>query len=103
MDYDLARQCISKHFDKGLSFSTTPLEVSSWTEFGKSIEIRDERRELIGTNQPNQQGDEVYLQKSIADEAVLPLSLTRHGDETPRISSANSDRSFKTGASDSGW
>jgi hypothetical protein len=28
LDYDLAKQCFSKHFGKGLSFSTTPLEVS---------------------------------------------------------------------------
>jgi len=28
VDYDLAKQCFSKHFGKGLSFSTTPLEVS---------------------------------------------------------------------------
>lgn len=28
IDYELARQCFSKHFNKGLSFSTTPLEVS---------------------------------------------------------------------------
>jgi len=27
IDYDLAKQCFSKHFGKGLSFSTTPLEV----------------------------------------------------------------------------
>ncbi len=65
IDYDTAVQALSKHFDKGLSFSTTPLE-----------------------------GDAVYLKKSIQDEAVLPLSLSRHGDETPRMmSSASSDRS----------
>jgi inositol hexakisphosphate/diphosphoinositol-pentakisphosphate kinase len=28
VDYELARNCFSKHFGKGLSFSTTPLEVS---------------------------------------------------------------------------
>lgn len=28
VDFDLAHQCFSKHFDKDLSFSTTPLEVS---------------------------------------------------------------------------
>lgn len=39
------------------------------------------------------QGDAVYLKKSIQDEAVLPLTLSRHGDETPRhISSSASDR-----------
>jgi inositol-hexakisphosphate/diphosphoinositol-pentakisphosphate 1-kinase len=44
-----------------------------------------------------EQGDAVYLKKSIQDEAVLPLSLSRHGDETPRImSSASSDRSEGT-------
>ncbi|WWD19022.1 hypothetical protein CI109_103479 [Kwoniella shandongensis] len=76
IDYELARQCFSKHFDKGLSFSTTPLE-----------------------------GDEVYLKKSIQDESVLPLSsLHRGGEETPRmISSASSDRSHPAGASDGGW
>ncbi|OXH31661.1 cortical actin cytoskeleton protein asp1 [Cryptococcus neoformans] len=76
IDYELARQCFSKHFNKGLSFSTTPLE-----------------------------GDEVYLKKSIEDESVLPLSSLHHkaGDETPRmISSASSDRSHP-GASDGGW
>lgn len=31
VDYDFAKQCFSKHFDKGLSFSTTPLEVNSFT------------------------------------------------------------------------
>ncbi|WVQ81892.1 hypothetical protein IAT38_004019 [Cryptococcus sp. DSM 104549] len=76
IDYELARQCFSKHFDKGLSFSTTPLE-----------------------------GDEVYLKKSIQDESVLPLSsLHRTGEETPRmVSSASSDRSHPAGASDGGW
>ncbi|OCF76129.1 cortical actin cytoskeleton protein asp1 [Kwoniella mangroviensis CBS 8886] len=78
IDYDLARQCFSKHFDKGLSFSTTPLE-----------------------------GDEVYLKKPIQDESVLPLSSlhSRAGEETPRmISSASSDRSHPgAGASDGGW
>ncbi|WVQ74877.1 hypothetical protein IAR50_004484 [Cryptococcus sp. DSM 104548] len=71
IDYDLAKDCFSKHFNRGLSFSTTPLE-----------------------------GDEVYLKKSIQDESVLPLSSlhgtasSRQGDETPRmISSASSDRS----------
>nr|XP_019044631.1 cortical actin cytoskeleton protein asp1 [Kwoniella bestiolae CBS 10118]OCF23561.1 cortical actin cytoskeleton protein asp1 [Kwoniella bestiolae CBS 10118] len=75
IDYDLARQCFSKHFDKGLSFSTTPLE-----------------------------GDEVYLKKAVQDESVLPLSsLHSRGEETPRmISSASSDRSHP-GASDGGW
>ncbi|WRT68342.1 uncharacterized protein IL334_005318 [Kwoniella shivajii] len=76
IDYELARQCFSKHFDKGLSFSTTPLE-----------------------------GDEVYLKKPIQDESVLPLSSlhSRTGEETPRmISSASSDRSHP-GASDGGW
>ncbi|WWC63211.1 uncharacterized protein I303_105811 [Kwoniella dejecticola CBS 10117] len=75
IDYDLARQCFSKHFDKGLSFSTTPLE-----------------------------GDEVYLKKPIQDESVLPLSsLHSRGEETPRmVSSASSDRSHP-GASDGGW
>ncbi|WWC90767.1 uncharacterized protein L201_005704 [Kwoniella dendrophila CBS 6074] len=79
IDYELARQCFSKHFDKGLSFSTTPLE-----------------------------GDEVYLKKPIQDESVLPLSSlhSRTGEETPRmISSASSDRSHH-GASASdlgGW
>jgi hypothetical protein len=44
--------------------------------------------------EPFVQGDAVYLKKSIQDEAVLPLSLSRHGDETPRMmSSASSDRS----------
>lgn len=39
------------------------------------------------------QGDEVYLRKRVADEAVLPLSLSKHGDDTPRhFSSAASDR-----------
>lgn len=28
IDYDLAKSCLSKHFGKGLSFSTTPLEAS---------------------------------------------------------------------------
>ncbi|WVO23010.1 uncharacterized protein IAS62_004354 [Cryptococcus decagattii] len=76
IDYERARQCFSKHFNKGLSFSTTPLE-----------------------------GDEVYLKKSIEDESVLPLSSLQHkaGDETPRmISSASSDKSHP-GASDGGW
>ena len=31
VDYDLARECFSKHFGKGLSFSTTPLEVGALT------------------------------------------------------------------------
>jgi inositol hexakisphosphate/diphosphoinositol-pentakisphosphate kinase len=86
VDYDLARQCLSKHFDKGLSFSTTPLEVSAMSN--------DASHTL--------QGDEVYLRKAIEDEAVLPLSLSRlGGDETPRMmSSASSDR---THASDGPW
>ncbi|WVQ99933.1 hypothetical protein IAU59_007076 [Kwoniella sp. CBS 9459] len=76
IDYELARQCFSKHFSRGLSFSTTPLE-----------------------------GDEVYLKKAIQDESVLPLSsLHRSGEDTPRmISSASSDRSHPAGASDGGW
>ena len=45
------------------------------------------------------QGDEVYLKKAVEDESVLPLSLTRPGEETPRmISSASSDRSHADGA-----
>jgi hypothetical protein len=28
VDWALAEKCLSKHFDKGLTFSTTPLEVS---------------------------------------------------------------------------
>ena len=49
------------------------------------------------------QGDEVYLKKAIHDESVLPLSLTRPGEETPRVmSSASSDRSH-AGGSESGW
>lgn len=49
----------------------------------------------------NQQGDEVYLKKAIHDEAVLPLSLTRAGEDTPRgLSSASSVRSA---TSDAGW
>ncbi|WVO13422.1 hypothetical protein L204_101037 [Cryptococcus depauperatus] len=78
IDYELAQQCFSKHFGKGLSFSTTPLE-----------------------------GDEVYLKKSIQDESVLPLSSLHHGragEDTLRImSSTSSDRSHPTGASDGGW
>ncbi|WVR07463.1 hypothetical protein IAU60_004504 [Kwoniella sp. DSM 27419] len=76
IDFEQARQCFSKHFSRGLSFSTTPLE-----------------------------GDQVYLKKSIQDESVLPLSsLHRSGEETPRmISSASSDRSHPAGASDGGW
>ncbi|RXK41207.1 cortical actin cytoskeleton protein asp1 [Tremella mesenterica] len=62
VDYELARECFSKHFGKSMSFSTTPLE-----------------------------GDEVYLKKSIQDEAVLPLSLAgRMGEETPRVMSSAS-------------
>jgi hypothetical protein len=75
VDWDLAKQCFSKHFGKGFSFSTTPLE-----------------------------GDEVYLKKAIQDESVLPLSLHRAGEDTPRMmSSASSDRSYPAGASDGGW
>ncbi|CAK9782518.1 actin cytoskeleton organization and biogenesis-related protein [Cutaneotrichosporon oleaginosum] len=72
VDWALAEKCLSKHFDKGLTFSTTPLE-----------------------------GDEVYLQKTVHDEAVLPLSLSR-GEDTPRghMSSASS---FRSAASDAGW
>lgn len=45
------------------------------------------------------QGDEVYLKKAVQDESVLPLSLHRPGEETPRvISSASSDRSHPDGA-----
>ncbi|KAJ9112885.1 hypothetical protein QFC19_000440 [Naganishia cerealis] len=66
VDFDLALESLTKHFNKGLSFSTTPLE-----------------------------GDEVYLRKRVADEAVLPLSLSKHGDDTPRhFSSAASDRTY---------
>jgi inositol hexakisphosphate/diphosphoinositol-pentakisphosphate kinase len=44
------------------------------------------------------QGDEVYLKKPVQDESVLPLTLHRTGDETPRvISSASSDRSHPDG------
>ncbi|KAK4689515.1 inositol-hexakisphosphate/diphosphoinositol-pentakisphosphate 1-kinase, partial [Tremellales sp. Uapishka_1] len=80
VDWDIAEKCMMKHFDKGLSFSTTPLE-----------------------------GDEVYLKKAIQDEAVLPLSLTssRHGEDTPRvISSTGSERSYRGNGgtpSDGGW
>ncbi|KAL7419835.1 inositol hexakisphosphate and diphosphoinositol-pentakisphosphate kinase [Cryptotrichosporon argae] len=74
VDWDTARQCFEKHFAKGLWFSTTPLE-----------------------------GDEVYLKKAIHDESVLPLSLTRAGEETPRISSTSSDRSHPAGVSEAGW
>lgn len=28
VDWAIAEKCLSKHFDKGLTFSTTPLEVS---------------------------------------------------------------------------
>lgn len=40
IDYELARQCFSKHFEKGLSFSTTPLEVSfsSRSILGETLE-----------------------------------------------------------------
>ncbi|ORX38575.1 actin cytoskeleton organization and biogenesis-related protein [Kockovaella imperatae] len=78
VEYELARQCFSKHFDKGLSFSTTPLE-----------------------------GDAVYLKKAVQDESVLPLNLNRTGEETPRLaSSAGSERGHSqhpSGHSDSGW
>ncbi|ORY35466.1 putative actin cytoskeleton organization and biogenesis-related protein [Naematelia encephala] len=74
VDYELAKKCFCKHFGKDLSFSTTPLE-----------------------------GDEVYLKKPVHDESVLPLSLSRAGEETPRMfSSSSSDRSHP-GASDGGW
>ena len=63
IDWDLAKDCLSKHFGKGLSFSTTPLE-----------------------------GDEVYLKKSIQDESVLPLDLTG-SETPRMMSSASSDRS----------
>jgi inositol hexakisphosphate/diphosphoinositol-pentakisphosphate kinase len=47
----------------------------------------------------DRKGDEVYLKKAVEDESVLPLSLTRPGEETPRmISSASSDRSHPDGA-----
>lgn len=52
------------------------------------------------------QGDEVYLKKPVHDESVLPLSLHRPGEETPRVaSSASSDRSHHgtSSASDGGW
>lgn len=43
----------------------------------------------------------MYLKKAIHDESVLPLSLTRAGEDTPRVmSSASSTRSA---ASDAGW
>lgn len=73
VDWTMAEKSLSKHFGKGLTFSTTPLE-----------------------------GDEVYLQKTVHDEAVLPLSLNRAGEDTPRglMSSASS---FRSGASDAGW
>lgn len=73
VDWALAEKCLVKHFDKGLTFSTTPLE-----------------------------GDQVYLKKAVHDEAVLPLSLSRGGEDTPRgvMSSASSHRSA---ASDTGW
>jgi hypothetical protein len=49
------------------------------------------------------QGDEVYLKKPVHDESVLPLSLSRPGEETPRVmSSASSDRSYTAGNSDGG-
>ena len=49
------------------------------------------------------QGDEVYLKKPVHDESVLPLSLARPGEETPRVmSSASSDRSYTAGTSDGG-
>ena len=64
--------------------------ASYWQEIGQILIYCD-------------QGDEVYLRKAIADEAVLPLSLTRHGEDTPRVSSTSSDKSYKAGASDSGW
>ena len=52
-----------------------------------------------GGDPADDQGDEVYLKKAVEDESVLPLSLTRPGEETPRmISSASSDRSHADGA-----
>lgn len=73
VDWALAEKCLVKHFGKGLTFSTTPLE-----------------------------GDQVYLKKAVHDEAVLPLSLSRGGEDTPRgvMSSASSHRSA---TSDAGW
>ena len=49
------------------------------------------------------QGDEVYLQKPVQHEAMLPISLPRQGEDHSRAPSAAASERSQRADSDTGW